>query len=182
MFVNGQFYITSVTYITVNTELGSWSSDQAIGRTVRDSNPGRGREIFLSSRTSRQSLGPPILLFNGYRSPFPEVKRPRREVNHTLLSSDEVRNERELYRCSPCILSWRGQGKLDTEFVQNESTSVFMPVPDGVRPPSPSPTRHCNTLKKKKKSCTARQNDLHEAASERIVKTACTPSQLCREI
>jgi hypothetical protein len=42
----------------------------------------------------RVSLGPPVSLFNGYRRSFVEVTRPGREVNHTLLPSDEVKNER----------------------------------------------------------------------------------------
>jgi hypothetical protein len=42
-------------------------------------NPGEG-EIFRT-RTDRP-WGPPKLLYDGYRAPFPGVNRPRRGVNH----------------------------------------------------------------------------------------------------
>jgi hypothetical protein len=40
---------------------------------------------------SRPALGPPSILYNGYRVSFPGVKRPRRGVNHPPLSSTEVK-------------------------------------------------------------------------------------------
>ena len=47
--------------------------------TVRDSNPCRG-EIFRTRPDRR--WGPRNLLYNGYRVPFPGVKRPGRGVDH----------------------------------------------------------------------------------------------------
>ena len=45
--------------------------------------------------------GPPCLLYNGYRVPFPGVKRPRRGINHTPISSAEVKERVALYMYSP---------------------------------------------------------------------------------
>jgi len=36
---------------------------------------------------------PPSLLFNGHQGSFPEIKRPGREVNHSLPPSAKVKNE-----------------------------------------------------------------------------------------
>jgi hypothetical protein len=46
---------------------------------------------------SRPSLGPPSLLYNGYRVSFPGVKRMGRGVDHPPPSRAEVRERVELY-------------------------------------------------------------------------------------
>ena len=55
---------------------------------------------------SRPVFSPPSLLYNGYRVPFPTVKRPRRAVNHPPPSSDEVKERVALYLYSPSGPSW----------------------------------------------------------------------------
>ena len=55
--------------------------------TVRGSNPREG-EIYRT-RPDR-SRGPPCFLYDGYRGPFPEIKRTRRGVDHPPPSSAEV--------------------------------------------------------------------------------------------
>jgi hypothetical protein len=52
------------------------------GSTVRGSNPGRD-EIFRTSPA--RACGPPSLLCNNYR-----LKRPKRGVNHQLITRNEV--------------------------------------------------------------------------------------------
>ena len=74
-----------------------------MGWTVRGSNPGKG-EVFRT-RPDRP-WGPPSLLYNGYRVPFPGVKRPERGVNHPPPSSAEVNERVELYLYSLFGLSW----------------------------------------------------------------------------
>jgi hypothetical protein len=64
------------------------------------------QEVFLFSKTSRLSLGhtqPPIQWMPAF---FPCVMRPGREVNHSPLSSDEVKNKWS-YSSSPLIFIWR---------------------------------------------------------------------------
>ena len=55
---------------------------------------------ILRTRLDR-TWGSPSLLYNGYRLPFPWVKRPGRGVNHPLPSSAEVKERVELYLYSP---------------------------------------------------------------------------------
>ena len=50
--------------------------------------------------------GPPSLLCNGYRVPFPRVKRTGRGVDHPPPSSAEVKERVELYLYSPSGPSW----------------------------------------------------------------------------
>jgi hypothetical protein len=53
----------------------------------------QGKEFSLSSTAFRLALGPTILLYNGHpRVLSSEVKRPRREADHSYLSSVEVKN------------------------------------------------------------------------------------------
>jgi hypothetical protein len=49
---------------------------------------------------------PTCLLYNGYRFSFPDVKFPRRGVNHPPKSSAEVKERIELYLYSPSGPSW----------------------------------------------------------------------------
>jgi hypothetical protein len=65
--------------------------------TVRGSNPGGG-EIFLTR--PHRPWGPPSLLHTWYRVSFPEVKRPKRGVDHPPPSSAEVK-ERVSYTSTP---------------------------------------------------------------------------------
>jgi hypothetical protein len=75
----------------------------ATGWMIRGSKP-VGSEI---SRTSPdQPWGPPSLLYNGYRVPFPRVKREGRGVNHPLPSNTDVKERVELYLYSPSAPSW----------------------------------------------------------------------------
>jgi hypothetical protein len=62
------------------------------------------REIFRTPPD--RPWGPPILLYNGYRVPFPGVKRPGRGVNHPPPSSAEVKERVEVYLYSPSGPSW----------------------------------------------------------------------------
>jgi hypothetical protein len=49
---------------------------------------------FSSSLCVQSGSGPPSLLHNGYRGPFPEAKaRPGRDADHSPPSSAEVENE-----------------------------------------------------------------------------------------
>ena len=60
------------------------------------------KEIFPFSKLSMSETGPTMPLFKGCWSSFPEVKRPGLEENHSLLSSDKVKNER-IYNSNPLI-------------------------------------------------------------------------------
>ena len=51
-------------------------SDYAIGCSIRDLDPSRDMQIFLFSEMSRQAVGPPSLLFKGYRDSSLGVKWP----------------------------------------------------------------------------------------------------------
>jgi hypothetical protein len=74
------------------------------GWTVRGSNPGGG-EIFRTR--SEWPWGPPSLLYNGYRPPFPGVKRPECGVDYRKPTSAEVKERVELYLYPPSGLSWQ---------------------------------------------------------------------------
>jgi hypothetical protein len=60
---------------------------------VRESNPG-GSEIFRTH--PERPWGPPSLLYNEYYVSFLEVKRPECGVNHSSLTSAEVKERVEL--------------------------------------------------------------------------------------
>ena len=83
--------------------------DYATSLSVRGSNPGKGKPILSSPKTSGLALGPTqppveraIELFHG-------VKRPGREVNHPLPSTAEIKNERSCTSIHPIRL--RGMEK-----------------------------------------------------------------------
>ena len=80
---------------TAKKRIKSPSAPFATDWTVLASNPGGGAGIFAPVHTS--------LLYNGYRVPFPAVKRPGRGVNRPSPSSAEVKERIELYLYSP---SW----------------------------------------------------------------------------
>ena len=71
--------------------------DSAVGITTRldsngrGSNPGEARDF---PQPSRPALGPPRVLYSGYRVCFPEVRRPGYEADHSPLPSAEVKSER----------------------------------------------------------------------------------------
>ena len=54
---------------------------------------GSGRKVFSILQESRPALGPPRLLFRGYRTSDAEGKRQDHEVNHPSPSRKEVENE-----------------------------------------------------------------------------------------
>ena len=87
--------------------------DSSVGVTTRyeldgpGSNAG-GREIFRT-RPDRPWV-PPSLLYNGYRVPFPGVKRPERSVNHPLPLNAEAKERVELDLYSPSMPSWQVAG------------------------------------------------------------------------
>jgi hypothetical protein len=56
--------------------------------------PTEAKGIFLYPLCPDQLWGPPSLLYNGYRGPFPGAKaRPGRDADHSPPSSVEVENE-----------------------------------------------------------------------------------------
>jgi hypothetical protein len=52
-----------------------------------------GQEILFFSKTPSPAVGPPSLLFSGYRGLSVEVKQSSREADHSSPSGDEVSNE-----------------------------------------------------------------------------------------
>ena len=52
-----------------------------------------GKRFLLSSKPPERLVGPPNLLFIGYRCPVLRLKRPEPEVDHSPLFSAEVKNE-----------------------------------------------------------------------------------------
>jgi hypothetical protein len=59
---------------------------------VWGSNPGTVNRVFCSAKYPDQLWGLTSLLFNDRRF-LPVVKRPERKVNHSRLSSAEVKND-----------------------------------------------------------------------------------------
>jgi hypothetical protein len=80
-------------------------------------------------RTRRHlPLGPPSLLYNGYRLSFLGVKRPGRGVNHPLPSSVEGKARVEPYLHSSSVPSWsvlRRNLPLIFTFISLECYTVF---------------------------------------------------------
>jgi hypothetical protein len=64
-----------------------------VGWTTGGSNRGRGKRFFSFLNRPDRLWGPHSLLFNGYRSSLPGVKRPGPEVNHSSPSTAEIKNE-----------------------------------------------------------------------------------------
>jgi hypothetical protein len=61
--------------------------------TVRDSNPGRGKIVFLLQNRPDLLWVPPSPLFRGYQRSFLGINRLGREIHHSFPSSAEVKNE-----------------------------------------------------------------------------------------
>jgi hypothetical protein len=96
-------------------------------------------EIFFSPNHPDWLWGPPSL-FNGYRVSFPVVQWPKRDVDHSLPSSTEVKNEcsytsthhtppqhvqGQLYLCKvEYLYSWISDGK--TKNFELKSTKNFL--------------------------------------------------------
>jgi hypothetical protein len=72
------------------------------GRTVCSLNPGIGE---ISPTLSDRPWGPLSFLYNGYRVSFPVIKQPGRDADHPSPSTAEVKENVELYFCSPSVPS-----------------------------------------------------------------------------
>ena len=97
--IPGQGQHILITFVHVcspsKQDLGSSVGQQlAMGTTVWGSKPG-GVKIFNTHPQRPQSQ--PGFLYNGYRVPFPEVKRSGRGIDHLLPSGAEVKERLRLY-------------------------------------------------------------------------------------
>jgi len=65
-----------------------------MGWTAWGSNFGRNKRFFPSPKHPTPTLRyTPSLIINGFQDSFPGVMRPRRDIDHSLPSTTEVRNE-----------------------------------------------------------------------------------------
>ena len=71
---------------------------------VQDSNPGRGKEVFLLPNRPDRLWVPPSLLFNEYRLSCSVVQQPGPEVEHSSPFMTEVKNEWSSTFTSPTCL------------------------------------------------------------------------------
>jgi hypothetical protein len=71
--------------------LSKWGEWSVVGHWI--SNPGRGKRFLFSAKRPDMLLGPPSPPCNGYWAILPGVNRLGHEVDHSLPSSAEVRNE-----------------------------------------------------------------------------------------
>jgi hypothetical protein len=92
----------------------------------------RGGRYF--QHPSNRPWGVPSSLHNRYRVPFPGVKRPRLDVNHSTPSSAEVKEKVYLYLYSRCGSSWPVWGwtcllirSISSRF-WGEKNHLFLPV------------------------------------------------------
>jgi hypothetical protein len=61
--------------------------------------------FFFSPRNANRFWGPPSLLSNRYRGPFPQrIKQPEREADHSPPTSTEVKNT-WIYTTPPAFLA-----------------------------------------------------------------------------
>jgi hypothetical protein len=68
-------------------------------------------DIFLCVHIFYSSSKTKLILYSGYRVPFPGVKRPGRGVNHPRVSSTEVKERVEVYLYSTSGPSWPVLGR-----------------------------------------------------------------------
>jgi len=68
-------------------------SNQATSQTSRDPITSSAKGFFSSPKRPDPPLGPPILLFNGYRGSFRVLRRLERDDNYSLPPSAEFKNE-----------------------------------------------------------------------------------------
>jgi hypothetical protein len=88
--------------------------DRSVGIATRYGLQGPGIESLWGRdfpHSPSQSWGPPSLLYNGYRVSLPGPKRPGRDVNHSPLSSTEIKERVELHFYFPSgpwwpVLGW----------------------------------------------------------------------------
>lgn len=72
--------------------------------------PGRARDLFSFPKCPNRPWGLTSLLFTGYWHSFPDVMQKEHEVNHSPLSSAEVKNQQN-YLCTPKCLHSRQEDK-----------------------------------------------------------------------
>ena len=60
---------------------------------ARVSNPSRDKILFSSKKSQDRFCSPNSLLINAYMGLFPELKRPRRDVDHSPPPSADIKNE-----------------------------------------------------------------------------------------
>jgi hypothetical protein len=77
-----------------------------------------GNRLFSSPKRTDRLLGPPSLLINGYRGSFLEIRQSGPDVNCSLSSNVEVKNEWS-YIYSPYMRSWRGLREQYLSYCQN---------------------------------------------------------------
>lgn len=122
--VKRHFYILTaiLPFLTIGTRKDSvifiatrpWAARTGVRNPVKASN-------FYPPKRSGRLWGQLSLLFIGYRSSFWGVKKPRREVNHTRLSSAEVKND---WRYASFLLIYiRGEERGNISFL-----SLFIPL------------------------------------------------------
>jgi hypothetical protein len=99
-----------LTKLTDNTQRHQVGRDSSVDMATRYRLDGPriqsrcGDEIF--STCPYRTWGPPNLLYNRNRVPFPGVKRSGRGVDHPPSSGAEVKERVEPYLYSPCGPSW----------------------------------------------------------------------------
>ena len=98
-------------------------SDFATNWTVRSSNPGRYGRFFSFPKRPDRPWSPPDLLFSGVPEFFPEIQQPRRQVNHPLPSSTEVKSECS-YTSTP-HLCLHGMDRKNLRFTNNAMQKLF---------------------------------------------------------
>jgi len=69
-----------------------------------------GERFSLPSRHPYQPWAPPSLLYNGYRVPYPGVKRLGLGIDHPSPPSAEVKARVELYLYAPSGPLWQVTG------------------------------------------------------------------------
>ena len=63
------------------------------GWTVRNSNPGKGKRFISTPKRQERLLGPPNLIFNGFRYYLRRLRRPERDFDLSLPCRVKVKNK-----------------------------------------------------------------------------------------